>query len=182
MFISGIMLFEAMKSPRVPSPHSFLGLMALAAGLLCMLLPVKGPGGSVLKVCALSVAFFVLCLACFRNPSGWLPGSFAWTPLRWLGNMSYSYYLLHGLTLQAGFLALSTVLHGAGHGAWLFWLLLPPMFALTVLTASALFLLVERPLSVAPRKTGGSSPGLFLESAPDNRIKPDAPQAAHLLP
>jgi exopolysaccharide production protein ExoZ len=182
MFISGIVLFEAMKSPHVPSPHSFFGLMALAAGLLGMLLPVGGTGGSVLKVCALFVAFFVLCLACFRNPSGWLPSSFAWTPLRWLGNMSYSYYLLHGLTLQAGFLALSTVLPGAGHGAWLFWLLLPPMFALTVVTASALFLLVERPFSLAFRKTGGSPSGRSLESARDNRVKSDAPQAAPLLP
>jgi exopolysaccharide production protein ExoZ len=181
MFISGIVLFEAMKSPRVPSPHSFLGLVALVAGLLCMLLPVEGSGGSVLKICTLFVAFFVLCLACFRNPSGWLPGSFAWTPLRWLGNMSYSYYLLHGLTLQAGFLALSTVLPGAGYGAWLFWLLLPSMFALTVVTAAALFLLVERPFSLALRKTGGSPSGLALESAPNSLVKPDAPQAAHLL-
>ncbi|HTG35614.1 MAG TPA: acyltransferase [Thermoanaerobaculia bacterium] len=166
MFISGIVLFEAMKSPRVPSPHGFFGLMALAAGLLCMLLPVEGTGGSALKICSLFVAFFVLCLACFRNPSGWLPGSFAWTPLRWLGNMSYSYYLLHGLTLQAGFLALSAILPRAGHGAWLFWLLLPSMFALTVVTASALFLLVERPFSLALRKTRGSPARLSLESPP----------------
>jgi exopolysaccharide production protein ExoZ len=157
MFISGIMLYEAMKSSRVPSPHGLFGLMALATGLLCMLFPVVGAGGSVLKISILFVAFFVLCLACFRNPAGWLPGSFAWTPLRWLGNMSYSYYLLHGLTLKAGFLALSTVLPGAGHGAWLFWVLLPPMFALTVVTASALFLLVERPFSLAPRKTRAES-------------------------
>ncbi len=182
MFISGILLFEAMKIPRVPSPHSLFGLMALVAGLLCMLLPVGGSGGSVLKICSLFVAFFILCLACFRNPSGWLSSSFAWTPLRWLGNMSYSYYLLHGLTLQAAFLALSTVLHGAVHGAWLFWLLLPPMFALTVVTASALFLWVERPLSLAPRKKGASPSGLSLESAPSSRVTPDAPQAAPLVP
>jgi len=182
MFISGIMLFEAMKSPRVPSPNGFFGLMALAAGLLGMLIPMEGSGGSVLRICTLFVTFFVLCLACFRNPSGWLPGSFAWTPLRWLGNMSYSYYLLHGLTLQAGFLALSRVLPRAGHGAWLFWLLLPSMFALTVVPAAALFLLVERPFSLSLRKTGGSPSGLSLESASNGRAKPDVQQAAQLFP
>jgi exopolysaccharide production protein ExoZ len=176
MFISGIVLYEAMKSPRVPSPHGFFALMVLVAGLLCTLFTGKGPDGSVLKICTLFVTFFILCLTCFRNPSGWLPSSFAWTPLRWLGNISYSYYLLHGLTLKAGFLALSTVLSGASHGAWLFWVLLPPMFALTVVTASALFLLVERPFSLAPRKAGGSPSGLSLESAPDNTVRSDAPQ------
>jgi peptidoglycan/LPS O-acetylase OafA/YrhL len=177
MFISGIVLYEAMKSPRVPSPNGFFALMVLAAGLLCALLFTgKGADGSVLKICTLFVTFFVLCLTCFRNPLGWLPSSFAWTPLRWLGNMSYSYYLLHGLTLKAGFLALSTVLSGASHGAWLFWVLLPPMFALTVVTASALFLLVERPFSLAPRKAGRGPSGLSLESAPDNTVRSDAPQ------
>lgn len=177
MFISGIVLHEAMKSPRVPSPRGFFALMVLAAGLLlCTLVTGTGAGGSVLKICTLFVTFFVLCLTCFRNPSGWLPSSFAWTPLRWLGNMSYSYYLLHGLTLKAGFLALSTVLSGASHGAWLFWVLLPPMFALTVVTASTLFLLVERPFSLAPRKAEGSPSRLSLESAPDNTVRSDAPQ------
>jgi len=176
MFISGILLYEAMKSPRVPSPRGFFALVVLAAGLLSTLFTGQGDGGSVLKICTLFVTFFVLCMACFRNPSGWLPSSFAWTPLRWLGNMSYSYYLLHGLTLKAGFIALSTVLSGAGHGAWLFWVLLPPMFALTVVTASALFLLVERPFSLAPRKAGGSPSGLSPESAPNDTVKSDAGQ------
>ena len=40
-------------------------------------------------------------LACFRA-EGPLYRAFAWTPLRWLGNMSYSYYLIHGLALKAG--------------------------------------------------------------------------------
>jgi exopolysaccharide production protein ExoZ len=176
MFISGILLYEAMKSPRVPAPHGLFALLVLAAGLLCTLFTGPGSGGSVLKISTLFVTFLILCLTCFRNPSGWLPSAFAWTPLRWLGNMSYSYYLLHGLTLKAGFLALSKVLPGASHGAWLFWVLLLPMFALTVVTASALFLWVERPFSLAPRKVGSGPSGLPLESAPGSTVRPDAPQ------
>ena len=176
MFISGILLYEAMKSPRVPSPPGFFALTVLAAGLLCTLFTGTGSGGSVTKISTLFVTFFVLCLTCFRNPSGWLPSSFAWTPLRWLGNMSYSYYLLHGLTLKAGFIALSTVLSGASQGAWLFWVLLPPMFALTVVTGAALFLLVERPFSLAPRKAVGGPSGLPPASAPNDTVKSEAGQ------
>jgi hypothetical protein len=59
-------------------------------GILSTLLPLAGAVGYVLKVCALGVAFFVLCLACLRNPDRWLAQGWAWTRLRWLGNMSYT--------------------------------------------------------------------------------------------
>ncbi|MCZ4306981.1 acyltransferase [Zoogloeaceae bacterium G21618-S1] len=171
MFISGIVLYEAMNSPRIPSPHSFFGLSALCVGLLCTLLPMEGSGAFAFKVCILFVSFFVLCLVCFRDSSAWLPRVFSWTPLRWLGNMSYSYYLLHGLALKAGFLALSIMLPIADYGSWLFWVLLPPMFALTLIPTSALFLLVERPLSLSPRKLKEEPSGLRLENAPNTALQ-----------
>lgn len=152
MFVSGIVLFEAMNSHRVPTPNSVLGLLALACGLIGMLLPFEGSGGVVFRVCNLSIAFLILCLTCFRNPSAWLPRIFSWRPLRWLGNMSYSYYLLHGVTLKAGFLALSIVLPVEGYGSWLFFVLLPPMFILTLISSSVLFILVERPFSLSSQK------------------------------
>jgi exopolysaccharide production protein ExoZ len=166
MFIAGIVLYEAMNSQHVPSPPSSLGLIALFVGLLSSLIPQEGSEGSTLKVCILFVAFFTLCLACFRNPSAWLPRTFSWTPLRWLGNMSYSYYLLHGLALKAGFLALSALLPAASYGAWVFWVLLPPMFVLTLFPTTALFLLVERPFSLAPRETKTNLPGLSIKNIP----------------
>ena len=125
----------------------------------------------VLRCIFFFVAFFSVCWACFRTPYAWLPRSFAWTPLRWLGNMSYSYYLLHGLALKAGFLALSTVLPIASYGSWLFWVLLPPMFVLTLIPASVLFLLVERPLSLSPRKTKKKLSGLPIENAPNTTLQ-----------
>lgn len=152
MFVSGILLHEAVNSCRIPTPNSFTGLLALAFGLLATLLPMAGSSGSTLKVSILFVSFFVLCLACFRDPYAWLPRAFSWTPLRWLGNMSYSYYLLHGLALKAGFLALAVVLPVADHGSWLFWALLPTMFALTLFPTAVLFLAVERPYSLAPHR------------------------------
>lgn len=151
MFLAGVMLYEALDSRLVPTPSPLWGLAALMIGLLATLLPVPGSAGAVLKMNILFIAFFVLCLTCFRNPEGWLPRTFSWTPLRWLGNMSYSYYLLHGLTLKAGFLALYKALPADHQGSWFFWAMLPPMFALTLVPSAALFLLVERRFSLAPK-------------------------------
>lgn len=160
MFIAGIVLYEAMNSHHVPSPTSVFGLFALVIGLLCTLIPLEGSGGNALKVSILFIAFFTVCLTCFRNPSAWLSRTFSWTPLRWLGNMSYSYYLLHGLALKAGFLALSTLIPTSSHGYWMFWILLPPMFALTLIPTAALFLLIERPFSLVPHRIAPNVNGL----------------------
>ena len=165
MFVSGIMLFEVMngvgKSCR---PASVIGLLALALGLSATLLPVSGSAGVVVKIGILSVTFFVLCLTCFRNSSGRLAQAFCWTPLRYLGNMSYSYYLVHGLALQFSFLVLARALPGASFGAWFFWVALPAMFLLTLLASGGLFLLVERPFSLGTTKARPSAQHVALAS------------------
>lgn len=182
MFISGVLLHEIMHSDRVPTPQSYLGMLALILGLLGTLIPFDGYAGAVLKACILSVAFFILCLACFRSPSAWLSRLFSMDPLRWLGNMSYSYYLLHGLTLKASFLVFAKVVSSATFGSWLFWTLLPPMFMLTLIPASILFLLVERPFSLSPHKAKhGTMSGVPLKITPDSAVESDAPQAASRL-
>ena len=155
MFIAGILLFEVMQSPWGAAPPSAVSLGALAVGFACMLVPTDGPAGLALKTGILFFAFFVLCLTCFRTPQAWLPRAFSWTPLRWLGNMSYSYYLIHGLTLKGAFLVLGRLLPPAATDAWIFWAVLPPMFAVTLVPSAALFVLVERPLSLAPRRSAG---------------------------
>lgn len=152
MFMSGIVLVETIRSGQVSPPPGTVGVLALVVGLLSTLLPIDGSIGIALKTAILSIAFFALCLTCFHNPVSWLSRRFSWTPLRWLGNMSYSYYLLHGLALNAGFLALRFFMPASSHGAWLFWILLPPMFLLTLVPTAALFLLVERPYSLVQHK------------------------------
>lgn len=153
MFISGMLLFEAMGCADWRTPSSLQGAVSLSIALLSTLVPAEGSAGFALKVWVLFVAFFIVCLSCFRHDAtGWLPRVFCWTPLRWLGNMSYSYYLLHGLALKAGFLVVSKLLPPAHIDAvWLFWALLPLMFVLTLIPTGGLFLLIERPLSLAPR-------------------------------
>ncbi|WP_421881638.1 acyltransferase family protein [Methylibium sp.] len=177
MFIAGMLLHEALvhrlqAAPASP-PGSLAGLLALLAGLGAVLLPGEGHAAQAAQVCILFVAWPLLCLVCFGAPSAWLPRTFSWTPLRWLGNMSYSYYLLHGLVLNAGFLLLAQVLPPAGQGAWVFWGLLPVLFGLTLLPTAVLFLLVERPYSLAPSskaaRTGRLAQGRMGASPTERR-------------
>lgn len=151
MFISGILLFETLDRSQL-QVSSTAGLVALFIGMAGMLLPGTAPAGATLKVVVVFGAFFLLCLACFRTPTAPLPQAFSWTPLRWLGNMSYSYYLVHGLALHAGFLVVSKLAPPSGAESALFWLLLPPMLALTLVASAPFFLWIERPFSLAPRR------------------------------
>jgi exopolysaccharide production protein ExoZ len=153
MFVSGMLLFETIAVGQVRSPGNSAALVVLAAGLLSALVPARGVLQFSLGTPVLFVSFFVLCLTCFREPTGWLARAFSWTPVRWLGNMSYSYYLLHGLALKAVFLVLGTYVVAGDLGPAFFWGVLPPMFLLTLLPAAALFLLIERPFSLAPHKS-----------------------------
>lgn len=154
MFLSGVLLSEAITSRGISPPDSIPALLALVAGLLALLLPLDGTVGHTLKIMILFSSFFILCLSCFAHPTAWLPQAFSWMPMRWFGNMSYSYYLLHGLTLKAGFLAVSRFLPVTYNGTWVFWVLLPVMFALTLIPTVALFIFVERPFSLAPAQSG----------------------------
>jgi peptidoglycan/LPS O-acetylase OafA/YrhL len=170
MFVSGILLYEVVSSKHLSTPSSSFGLLALCVGLLGTLLPVTGNSGSAIKIWLLFVSFFVLCLSCFRNPTEWLARVFSLTPLRWLGNMSYSYYLLHGLALKAGFLLLTKVFPASGSDSPLwFWILLPIMFSLTLIPSTVLFLAIERPLSLIrhpTRSDGRTSPKESIAQVP----------------
>jgi peptidoglycan/LPS O-acetylase OafA/YrhL len=153
MFIAGILLFEALSHRLAALPDGW-ALLALGLGFGITLLPLAGPAGYTIKVGALFLAFFAVCQSCFLRPQGWLPRAFSWTPLRWLGNMSYSYYLVHGLALRACVILLGVVLPPSAQGEWFFLALMVATFLATVLVAAALFLLIERPFSLSTKKSG----------------------------
>ena len=125
---------------------SWIGAFALAAGLGCTLLALPGHSGAIFRTAVMAVAFGVLCYVCLGAwAEGWLGRAFSVAPVRWLGNASYSYYLIHGLALKAAFMVLAWVLPPtAAPGDWLFWALLLPFFAATLVPAAALFLWVEK--------------------------------------
>jgi len=151
MFMAGILLFETLQARSAWVPGNQLGVLALIVGLLITSLPMHFHGSFLLKFPLLFLSFFVLCLACFQDADQWLARAFAWTPLRWLGNMSYSYYLLHSLALKAAFMVFGRIVPTEPHDG-LFWALILPMFVLTLLPSAILFLAVERPFSLAPQE------------------------------
>lgn len=152
MFVAGILLHETMRSRRLSPPGSMAASSFLIVALSATLIPTLGSTGYTLKTMLLFGAFFALCFSCFSMPSSRLARWFSATPLRWLGNMSYSYYLLHGLALKAAFAVLGQVIPTSAGGALWFWTLLPVMFAMTLIPTAALFLFVEHPLSLAPHR------------------------------
>jgi len=168
MFIAGVLLFELLKTPLIqPRPSSWVGATFGACALFGLILPFSGAGAYVLKIVGLFVGFFILCLVCFQNPRGSLGRAFSALPIRWLGNMSYSYYLMHSLAIRAIFLFLPHVLPLKSQGGWLFFCVLPLAFAWSVLPSAALFLIVERPLSLKPwrRLRSQAAPPVCVSSA-----------------
>ena len=106
-----------------------------------------GPG----IVAPLSGGCLLLVLfAC--HVDGWLNRTFTWTPIRWLGNMSYSYYLIHGLALKAVGFAIALSGLRIGGAVISYFVLLPIAFAATWTAATLLFVLVEKPFSIRARK------------------------------
>lgn len=149
MFIAGILLHEALKRRPLALPRDWFAAVALTVGLLATIMPIFGTGSFALKLIVLAAALFLTCYCCFTGPNEAVARGFSWTPLRWLGNISYSYYLVHGLALKAVFTMLHSALPPVAHEA-LFILLLPAVFAATLVPSIALFILVERPFSLEP--------------------------------
>jgi peptidoglycan/LPS O-acetylase OafA/YrhL len=75
--------------------------------------------------------------------NGILYRMFSWTPLRYWGNISYSYYLVHGLILHA-----MVPLMPNRQDPVIYWAMLPVAVGVTIVGSAMLYLAVERPLSL----------------------------------
>jgi peptidoglycan/LPS O-acetylase OafA/YrhL len=102
-----------------------------------------------LPVFSLGVSFFFLCLYSFKC-NGALSRAFCWTPFRYLGNMSYSYYLIHGLTLQAVAKVFGFVFPRMDSTVALLALVIG--FSATWISSSFLFFLVEKRYSLEVKR------------------------------
>ena len=149
MFLSGVLLWEALAIDMRLRLSDAMLLGALALSMAVAVFRPDGAAGYAVRTAGLFVGFLVLCYGCFTRPAGFVARCFALTPLRWLGNMSYSYYLIHGLALKAMFMVIG----------WLWlptqltwpWIagLLGLTFAASLVPAAALYLVVERPWSLS---------------------------------
>lgn len=165
MFVPGIVLCEVVFATRPSVTLSTTGEWIAAAVFLTTFpaavileaahLP-EGMSGSlpgwraVLRLLIVGGGFFLMLLFAVGR-SGPIARVFSWAPLRWVGNVSYSYYLIHGLTLNGVALVLLGVCPPDLPRLGLFLVMLPVAYALTILTSTGLFLLVERPFSIRSR-------------------------------
>lgn len=85
--------------------------------------------------------------------TGTLKLLFSYTPLRWLGNISYSYFLFHGLVLNGVAFAMQRLINPETKSVLLFVVLLAINLLLTVLGSLALFLLIEKPFSLSVKRS-----------------------------
>jgi peptidoglycan/LPS O-acetylase OafA/YrhL len=165
MFVAGILLFELTTAlpVRVGSVAGTLGF----AGAIAAMVAVKVFGLSDAWQCLmLFVCFLVLCLDAFEG-TGRTARILSAPALRAFGNVSYSYYLMHGLTLKIAFLVLAVVYPARHASAWPFWALIVPAFALTLVPSVGLFMLVEKPLSLSRARTARRA-DLALAAEPVN--------------
>jgi exopolysaccharide production protein ExoZ len=154
MFVSGILCYEALASPAV---KKWIGgrfeVVATAAGLgaVVAIPAMEERVPAYIQAAMLFFAYGLLMICCLGRPQGRLARTFSWTPLRWLGNMSYSYYLIHAFVLH-GCVAVLARLIRPWRTESVIWAALPFCFLATWAGASILFALVEKPLSFSKRR------------------------------
>lgn len=159
MFFSGMVLYEVVTNSQW-KPYKYLGVVALFTAMVWL---AVFPGTKLteeVKYGFLSICLFIFCWECF-SINGQIQKLFSWTPIRWYGNISYSYYLLHGLTLKGIFLILGKLLPSETPSPWMYWGLITPVFAITLVVAFVLFVFVEKPLSLS---TGAMKFSLLKDS------------------
>ena len=100
-----------------------------------------------LRIITLYLSILLLYWDCFTS-SSMISKVFSFAPLRWYGNMSYSYYLIHGITLKGSFLLLALAYPSNYSANGLFWIMLLPMFITTLIPAAILFIFIEKPFSL----------------------------------
>jgi exopolysaccharide production protein ExoZ len=152
MFMSGILLYEVTQHRLFSASGSRAGIIALLAGLISPLASIDGSFGVIFKTGCLFAAFFVICHTCFERPLGALGRAFSSACLRWLGNMSYSYYLVHGLALKAAFLILGKLVPPNGQGILFFVAMMIMMFIWTLIPSAVTFIVIERPFSLDSKR------------------------------
>jgi peptidoglycan/LPS O-acetylase OafA/YrhL len=160
IFFAGAALYDTLKVYPSWAKVKGTGLLALAISFLIVPLLPQTPAGAVQRTLVFLVAIFVLYLDCVANLDSLTARLFSWKPMRWFGNISYSYFLIHGLTLQFLVLLLARILPPQGDSAYIFWIGLPITFLISIFPTIILFLTVERPYSLLPAEKRRPSTGL----------------------
>jgi len=153
MFVAGILLFEVINNYQKQVTTPYLGglvfIVSLVAIVLLMLFEI--PRGGWWRQVIVFVGFFMLCYECFswNSPTSRL---FSFNLLRWFGNMSYSYYLIHGLVVQFIILIAAKyqlILPIESVSTFIIFGII--IFSATLIPATLLFLYIEKPFSLSKK-------------------------------
>jgi exopolysaccharide production protein ExoZ len=183
LFVAGMVAYELVASGWAQKTISVVverGLLALYALMLISLGFLRfGESGTALHPVVPAVwsalLSFTLCtlVTCAVAFDGVVRRVFSGAALRWLGNISYSYFLVHGLALNGLAFLVRTIFPGAGPSAALFLALFAISLAVTLGAAMVLFVAVEEPWSLAPRP-GATAEGV---KGPGDALTPLAAKA-----
>ena len=161
MFLAGMFVFEILESGWLAAQSRLwewwaVGCAVGGLGVLGLIEIVHGPANMASIYaprfeavrCVVLIAIF-MPVALFALGRNNMLNAFLIKPsLRWLGNISYSYYLVHTLAIDAikVLVVRSSFLQKAPLLSWMF--LFPLTLTVTIILALALFLLIERPFSL----------------------------------
>jgi len=140
---AGMLLAEAAAAGRKPVP-AWAALLGFDLGFALCSTPTLPEFG---LSAVLAAAFYGVGSAALLGDSV-LGRALSWRWLRWFGNMSYSFYLLHAFVVLASVRAVVRLTGGAAPDA-VFWFAMPPVFLAASTAAALLFCGVERPFSLA---------------------------------
>jgi exopolysaccharide production protein ExoZ len=143
--IAGMLLAEAERAKARPLPLNCV----IVAIFVSFILSISGRLTEWQSATILAFSFFLLChSSLFHQNILSRTLSLAWC--RRVGNISYSFYLVHGIFVVG---LLRAILHVAGTSSQntVFWIMLVPVFLSALLASGLLFLAVEKPLSLRPR-------------------------------
>jgi exopolysaccharide production protein ExoZ len=149
MFAIGIVAYEALEAKSFRSlversrGEFLVALLAVTVVFFEARPEVIGVG----RLLIFAPALFFVAVFALGAPRG-ATRALSGAPLCWLGRISYSYYLIHGLALKALAMLAGRLLHG--HTSPLgMCILLVASFGFTLVAAQILYSLVEYPLSVS---------------------------------
>jgi peptidoglycan/LPS O-acetylase OafA/YrhL len=141
------MLLAEMHSAKFPAASPWMAVLAIPLSA-AVVLDSRAPGW--LTSVVLATSFTLLCSAAFFS-DGWLYRILSLSALRWLGNISYSFYLLHGFVVVLALRILFSVAP-QNMSEVIFWAALPAVFLLAFGVAACLFLAIEKPISLKSRE------------------------------
>jgi peptidoglycan/LPS O-acetylase OafA/YrhL len=145
MFIAGILLFE-LNNTKLWTIHNG-GTKILVVSIAAFAIARSYGIDYSLCMSVIFISFIALGLCAFNGESRvsrWL----SYAPLRWFGNMSYSYYLIHGLSLKFCFLIFGKLVDSSTQNELLYYWLWLPFFLITLVTSFCLFIAIEKPFSL----------------------------------